>query len=37
MGQLPAPWGLIVMALVPLGSVFLALCVRQEPRLSEKH
>ncbi len=37
LGQLPAPWGLIVMALVPLCSVTLALCVRRETGLAAKH
>jgi ACS family tartrate transporter-like MFS transporter len=36
LGQLPAPWGLIVMALVPLCSVTLALCVRPGASLPER-
>jgi MFS transporter, ACS family, tartrate transporter len=36
LGQLPAPWGLIVMALVPLCSVPLALCIRHGTGQPEK-
>jgi ACS family tartrate transporter-like MFS transporter len=37
LGQLPPPWGLIVMAFVSLCSVTLALCVRRETGLAAKH